>query len=453
MNETIAAIATPPGVGGIGVVRISGPAALTVADQVVRLKGKTVGMMAGYTCGYGWVYQGEEPLDEVVVTVFRAPMSYTGEDVAELSAHGGTYLLRQILRVVCEAGARPAEAGEFTKRAFLNGKLDLTRAEAVVDLISAQGKQSARAALAARDGALYRNIRQAADRLVAEAAKLAAWIDYPEEDIEETERAALDAALKEVLQNLDQLLDTYEKGRVYREGIETVIVGRPNAGKSTLMNLLADCERSIVTDVAGTTRDVVTDEVRLGDVILRLSDTAGIRETGDAVEQIGVARAEDAIQKAQLVLAVFDGSEPLDENDLRVIEKCKDLTVIALVNKNDLPQQLDWKALDEAFPHVISLSAKEGAGAEELRRTVEDLFSLGSFDPSAAVLANERQRGSVRKAGEEVRQAQEALETGVSLDAVGICIEAAVDALLELTGEKAGQAIVNEVFSRFCVGK
>lgn len=453
MEDTIAAIATPLGVGGIGIVRISGPAALAVAGRVVRLPGKSIAAMEGYTCAYGWVYAGDEPLDEVVLTVFRGPKSYTGEDVAELSAHGGIYLLRRILDAVCQAGARMAEPGEFTKRAFLNGKLDLTRAEAVADLISAQGKQSARAALAARDGALFRRIRQVADDLVGEAAKLAAWIDYPEEDIEEAERDSLAAVLKKAEKALDGLLDTYEKGRVFREGIETVIVGRPNAGKSTLMNLLADCERSIVTDVAGTTRDVVTDHVMLGDVALRLSDTAGIRETGDAVERIGVSRAEDAIQTAQLVLAVFDGSEALDQNDLRVIDQCKGATVIALVNKNDLPQRLDMEVMKSAFPHVISLSAKEGAGAEALRQRVEQLFSLGSFDPAAAMLANERQRACVRNARTDVVQAAQALSSGVSLDAVGICIETAVDALLELTGEKAGQAIVDEVFSRFCVGK
>lgn len=453
MNETIAAIATPSGVGGIGIIRISGREALSIADQVTRLGRGSLAQMAGYTCAYGRVYDRDGELDEVIATVFRAPHSYTGEDVVELAAHGGRYILHRLLQACCEKGARLADPGEFTKRAFLNGKLDLTRAEAVIDLISAQGRQSARAALSARDGALYRKVRQVIDRLVGEAAKLSAWIDYPEEDIEEAERASLGRELHETGKVLHQILQTYEAGRILREGIETVIVGRPNVGKSTLMNLLADSERSIVTDVAGTTRDVVTDTVRLGEVVLHLSDTAGIRETGDAVERIGVARAEDAIGKAQLILAVFDGSSPVDENDRRVLEQCRGATAVAIINKNDLPQRLDVDQIHKAFQYVVQISAKQQQGTEELRHIIEQLFSLETFDPSAAVVANERQREGVWRALENINQALEALESGVSLDAVGICIESAADALMELTGEKAGEAVVNEIFSRFCVGK
>lgn len=452
MVETIAAIATPIGVGGIGIIRISGPNAIAAADKVTRFRSGSLAQRRGYTCAYGRVYDGDRELDEVIATVFREPNSYTGEDVVELSAHGGAYLLQRILKAVCDAGARLAGPGEFTKRAFLNGKLDLTQAEAVIDLISAQGRQSARAALSARDGALYRKAKEVSASLVGEAAKLAAWIDYPEEDIEETERDSIASTLAKGERVLAGLLETYGTGRLIREGIETVIVGRPNAGKSTLMNLLADCERSIVTEMAGTTRDVVSDTVRLGDVILHLSDTAGIRETGDAVERIGVARAEDAIGKAQLVLAVFDGSEELDENDLRVIQQCRGVTAIALVNKNDLPQALDTQLLQKEFEHVVFLSAKRG-DTDHLRETVEKLFSLGAFDPAAAMLANERQRESVARALENIRQGAQALALGVSLDAVGICIEAGIDALMELTGEKAGEAVVNEIFTRFCVGK
>lgn len=452
MVETIAAIATPTGVGGIGIIRISGPNAIAAADKVTRFRSGSLAQRRGYTCAYGRVYDGDGELDEVIATVFREPNSYTGEDVVELSAHGGAYLLQRILKAVCDAGARLAGPGEFTKRAFLNGKLDLTQAEAVIDLISAQGRQSARAALSARDGALYRKAKEVSASLVGEAAKLAAWIDYPEEDIEETERDSIASTLAKGERVLAGLLETYGTGKLIREGIETVIVGRPNAGKSTLMNLLADCERSIVTEMAGTTRDVVSDTVRLGDVILHLSDTAGIRETGDAVERIGVARAEDAIGKAQLVLAVFDGSEELDENDLRVIQQCRGVTAIALVNKNDLPQALDTQLLQKEFEHVVFLSAKRG-DTDHLRETVEKLFSLGAFDPAAAMLANERQRESVARALENIRQGAQALALGVSLDAVGICIEAGIDALMELTGEKAGEAVVNEIFTRFCVGK
>lgn len=453
MEETIAAIATPQGVGGIGIVRISGPEALAVGDRVMRIKGRRLRELAGYTCAYGRVWDEQGPLDEAVATVFREPHSYTGEDVVELSVHGGAYLLQRVLQACCDNGARPALAGEFTKRAFMNGKLDLTGAEAVIDLISAQGRQSARAALSARDGALFRKAGEVAGMLVSGAAGLAAWMDYPEEDIEETERKSLHETLEKAAGELDKLMATYETGRIFREGVETVIVGRPNVGKSTLMNLLADSERSIVTDIAGTTRDVVSDTVRLGEIVLHLSDTAGIRETGDAVERVGVQRAEAALRQAQLVLAVFDGSSRLDENDRRVIAQCRDAAAVALVNKNDLPQCLETEEIEKAFAHVVYLSAKQREGTEKLRQTVEQMFALEQFDPAAAVVANERQKESVRRARESIGQAMEALQGGVSLDAVGVCIEEGAGALLELTGEKAGQAVVNEIFSRFCVGK
>ena len=320
-------------------------------------------------------------------------------------------------------------------------------------MIAAQGRQSAKAALAARDGALFRKAKGIADLLVQEEAKLAAWIDYPEEDIEEAQRTSLEDALQQAKKEFSALLETYQTGKLLREGIETVIVGRPNVGKSTLMNLLTNSERSIVTDIPGTTRDVVTDTVRLGNLILHLSDTAGIRETKDLVEQAGVERAKNALQKAQLVLAVFDGSTPLKEDDEQVIKQCKDAVAVALVNKNDLPQQLTADALAETFDHVIPISAREGKGAEQLQKTLEALFLKGSFDPEAANIANERQLEAVRKAEENVKEALTALQSGVSLDAVGVCMEEAADALLQLTGEKAGQAVVNEIFSRFCVGK
>ena len=454
MSETIAAIATPPGVGGIGVVRLSGPEALAVAGRVARLAGgKRPETMPGYTCAYGRAVDALGEIDEVVLTVFRAPHSYTGEDVAELSAHGGTYLLERVLRACCEAGARPAAAGEFTKRAFLNGKLDLTRAEAVADLISAQGRQAARAALAARDGALYREAEAVTARLLEQASHLAAWIDYPEEDVELVDPAALALALDGCAETLAGLLGTYAVGRIVREGIETAIVGRPNAGKSTLMNLLAGEDRSIVSEAAGTTRDVVTDTVRLGGLLLRLSDTAGIRAAADPVERRGVELAERRLAGAQLVLAVFDGSEPLDENDLRVIDQCADACCIAVVNKDDLPQRLEVEALRARFPRLVTLSARDGRGREELEHEISALFQLGSFDPAAATVANERQRAAVASALAECREAAEALAAGVSYDAVCVCIERAAQALLELTGKRASQEVVDRVFSRFCVGK
>ena len=452
--DTIAAVATPMGMGGIGIVRISGGQALQVADGVLRLAGgKSVLEMEGYTCAYGRVYDGEEPLDEVVATVFRAPHSYTGEDIVEIAAHGGPFLLGRILRACCGQGARPASAGEFTKRAFLNGKLDLTQAEAVMDLIAAQGSQAARCALSARDGALYQCAEHMAERLAGYASHLAAWIDYPEEEIVEVDGQQLEGALRDCCGELSKLLDSYDTGRVVREGIDVAIVGRPNTGKSTLMNLLAGYTRSIVTSLAGTTRDVVSDTIQLGDLLLHLSDTAGIRETEDPVERMGVDLAVRQIQRAQLVLAMFDGSEPLNADDQRVIASCRDVPCIALVNKSDLVQRLEISQLREQFERVVVLSAKSADGAQALKQQIEELFQLDRFDPSAALVANERQRAGISAARLELEEAADALAAGVSYDAVCVCIERAIDALYELTGKRASQEIVDQVFSRFCVGK
>lgn len=453
-TNTIAAIATPLGTGGIGVVRISGEDALKVADRIIKSPAHPeISSMKGYTCAFGRAYDMEGAIDEVVVTVFRAPKSYTGEDVVEISCHGGVYILNRILRACCDSGARLAEAGEFTKRAFLQGKLDLTQAEAVIDLICAQGRQAAKAALTAKDGALYRKINRVCELLVEYAGHLAAWIDYPEEDIVEINPRELERQLGKCGDELENLLASYDTGKLIREGIEVAIVGRPNVGKSTLMNLLTGYDRSIVADLAGTTRDVVSDTVSLGDVVLRLSDTAGIRFSNDPVEQAGVNLAMAQIERAQLILALFDGGDPLTKDDWKVIERCRRRQVIAIVNKSDLPQVLDMGEIQRSFEHVITISAKSLDGVQQLKEKIIQLFHLGSFDSSAAMVANERQRLGVTQALDEVRQAQHALAQGISYDAVSVCIENAVDHLLELTGKRATQEVVDQVFSRFCVGK
>ena len=334
MAKTIAAIATPAAPAGLGVVRVSGDDALAVAGRVFRPagKGKTLEALSGYTALYGHVYDGEGDIDDCVALVFRAPHSYTGEDVVELSCHGGLYLLRRVLRSVIAAGAVAAQAGEFTRRAFVNGKMDLTGAEAVMELIAAQGDLAARTALAAREGLLYRRLEKVKESLVGLAAGYAAYVDYPDEDISELEPEAMEESLREAEGELAALLDTFDAGRVLREGVDTVIVGSPNVGKSTLMNRLAGYNRSIVTPLPGTTRDVVEETVRLGDVVLRLSDTAGIRETADLVEGMGVRLSRERLASAALVLAVFDGSQPLTEADWALARQAVAAPAIAVVN-------------------------------------------------------------------------------------------------------------------------
>ncbi len=454
MSTTIAAIATPQGAGGIGIVRISGPKAREVADKVFRSPGKKkVQDTAGYQALYGHVYEGETLVDEAIALVFRAPRSYTGEDVVELSCHGGMYVMRRVLSAVLSAGAVAAAPGEFTKRAFLNGKLSLTQAESVMDIIGAQGRQAAAAALAAREGVLGRRIQDIADGLVELAAHLSAYIDYPEDDIPELQESQLTGSLLDSLDGINTLLATYDAGKILREGVDTVIVGRPNVGKSTLMNLLSGVERSIVTHIPGTTRDVVEETVQLGDVILRLADTAGLHETDDPVEAIGVERARSRLETAGLVLAVFDASQKLEEEDKRILEKLDGRPAVAVVNKTDLTPCIDEAFVRRHVPHVVTISAKQGQGMEQLKEAVCDVLGTDLWDPSAGMLANERQRDCVRRAQEAVKEALGAAQMGMTYDAISVSVDGAIDALLELTGERATEAVVDEVFARFCVGK
>lgn len=452
-SATVAAISTPVAAGGIGVIRISGSEAVDIASKIFVPSGKkTVADMKGYTAAHGIVYDGDKAIDEAVLLVFRAPHSYTGEDVAEISCHGGVYVVSRVLRAVLGAGAVPAAPGEFTKRAFLNGKLDLTKAEAVMSLISAQGEQSAGAAMTALEGALSKKIIAAAQTLITDSAYLAAWVDYPDDEIEEisTDRLLID--YKNVLSEIESLLNNYDAGRAITEGVDTVIAGKPNVGKSTLMNYLAGFRRSIVTDIAGTTRDVVEDTVRLGNVVLHLADTAGIRETGNEVEKIGVDFAVGRVERAALVLAVFDMSREFDSEDKAVLELCKDKCAVAVVNKDDLEPKFDLTVLDN-FKHIVYISAKDGKGAEKLAEAVEAALGTNGVDTSAALLANERQRLCCEKAADCIREAIAALEMNMTLDAVTVSTDSAINELLTLTGEKATDAVINEVFSRFCVGK
>lgn len=450
-DKTIAALSTPAAPAGLGVIRISGEDAVRIAASVFR--GKDLTALDGYQAAFGHVFDEDGDIDECVALVFRAPHSYTGEDTVELSCHGGVYLLKRVLRAVYKQGARPAEAGEFTRRAFLNEKMDLTGAEAVMDLIAADGKLAARTALAARGGATFRCLQTVKDALLATAAQFSAFIDYPDDDIPELSDAALLETLQQSIRTLEALLQNFDAGKVLREGVDTAIVGSPNVGKSTLMNLLAGCERSIVTPIAGTTRDVVEETVKLGEVTLRLSDTAGIRDTGDTVEAIGVQKARQRLSDAALVLAVFDGSAPLSQADTALLKALADTPAIAVINKTDLPQQIDTARIKAAVLHVVELSAKDGDGVPALTAAVEELTGVARLTGDTLLLAGERQRSQAEAALTALKEGVAALQAGISLDAVSVCVDSAVSAILSLTGERATDAVVNEVFSRFCVGK
>ena len=452
--STIAAISTAQGQGGIGVIRVSGEDSFTIVDKIFKsVSGKKIMDIKGYTALFGHIYNNEEVLDEAVVLKYVAPKSFTGENVVEISCHGGMYITKEVLNAVIMSGASLAEPGEFTKRAYLNGKMDLTEAESVMDIISAKSKSAAKAALFVKDGALFKKSQQVKQLLLDKAAHLSAWADYPEEDIPEVTEDSIMEAIEESISILEKLLSTYDMGQVVKEGIDTVIAGRPNAGKSTLMNLLVGREKSIVTNIAGTTRDVVEDIVLVGNVMLKLSDTAGIRDTDNEIEKIGVQKTFDKINGAGLVIALFDNNEELNSEDIDLINKIKDMPCIAAINKIDLEDKVDKKYITDNIENVVYISAKQQDNIDELKNMIEKIAGTEDFDPSAGIVANERQRNAIRNAVNSLYEAKESLAMGMTMDAITVSLQETIDYLLELTGEKAGEEIVDSVFHNFCVGK
>lgn len=456
--STICAVSTPLAQGGLSVIRISGDKAIEIAEKIFLPFGdKKVKTMLGHTCVYGKIVNPENnrQIDDAVLTVFIAPKSYTGENTAEISCHGGVYITKEILRLCLAQGAVLAEKGEFTKRAFLNGKLSLTQAESVMEIISAQGEYALRSANLTREGRLFKEISAAAQELVRILGELAAWVDYPEEDLPDIEESALSNSVEQVLKIIKRILNDYDNGILLRNGVDTVIAGKPNVGKSTLMNMLLGYDRSIVTDIAGTTRDVIEETAKLGELTLKLSDTAGIRDTENKVEQLGVELARKRIKNCALTMAVFDTSRPLDEEDKELLEYVCNLKkhLIIILNKSDLEPLINPDELKKYSPYIITISAKFNEGRDKIQKAAEEIFSLNNYDPDSTIFANERQKSCAETAKIHLENALSALKAGSTLDAVTVTIDCAANALLELTGEKASEAVVNEVFSKFCVGK
>lgn len=455
MNDTtIAAISTAQGAGGIGIIRISGDKAIEVADKVfVSFSGTKLADLEGYRAAYGNIKSEGEVLDECVALVFRAPKSFTGENVVELCCHGGTLVTKLVLRAVLSSGAEPAEAGEFTRRAFLNGKMNLSEAESIMNLISAQSKSALKAATEVRQGAVSKKIYALCDKLENTAAHLSAWADFPEEDIPEVNDENLRKTLTDSMSELEVLIKNYDAGKAITQGVPTAILGKPNVGKSTLMNLLSGFDKSIVTDIPGTTRDIVEETVVLGDIILRLSDTAGIRETDNVVEKIGVDRAKEKIEQSELLLVVFDSSVALDDEDRLIIDEIGNTPAVAVINKSDLDSKIDTDFIKSRFEHIVYISAKLGTGKDELISAVTKATGTEDFSASAVLLAGERQRSAAESALLSVKSAIDAMNMGFSLDAVTIDLENALSKLYELVGKNVSEEIVDKVFHTFCVGK
>ncbi len=458
-EDTISAIVTAPGEAGVGIVRVSGPLAQTVGEVLFRsASGRKLGDLPSHYASYGKVINPVDGavVDEVLLLVMRAPHSYTREDVVEIQCHGSHVSLRRILALTLSCGARLAEPGEFTKRAFLNGRLDLTQAEAVMDIIRAKTEASLRLAVRHLEGGLAAAIRAERERLLALIAHIEALLDFPEEEIEEVsarqaaEGAALGAA------NLQRLLDTANQGKVLREGLATVILGKPNVGKSSLLNALVRTQRAIVTDVPGTTRDVIEEYVNLRGVPLRIIDTAGIRETEDVVEKLGVERSRQMLQEADLVLVLLDTSRPLSAEDKEVLALLGAQKSLVLLNKSDLPPLWGEEEIRTLAPQqqVLRISLAAASGLEELEEAIVQQVYCGAASQGEGILAvNVRQEALLQQAVRHLQEVGDAAAAGMPLDCLSIDLRAAWTLLGEITGDTVGEDMITEIFSRFCIGK
>lgn len=456
-EDTIAAIATPGSGSGIGVIRISGENAIEVADKIFQPKNrnKRLPEQPTYTIHYGNIVDGDKLLDEVIVLLMRGPHSYTAEDTVEIDCHGGTFVMRKILELVIRNGARPAEPGEFTKRAFLNGRIDLSQAEAVMDVIEAKNNYALQSSLGQLKGSLLEMIREMREKILYEIAYIESALDDPEHISLDGYPVELGEKVDNLLKTAVDLLKSSQNGRVLREGIRTVIVGKPNAGKSSLMNVLVGSNRAIVTDMAGTTRDILEEQIQLKGLNLNIVDTAGIRKTDDPVEKIGVERAKKAMLDADLILYVVDSSADLDENDEEIISFLQNQNAIILLNKADLPSALTVEKMQERLQKpTVSISAREETGMDELSDLIEHMFLSGEISFNDQVyLTNMRHQAAMEQVQSSLMKVKESISLGMPEDFFSIDLMDAYEALGSIIGESVGEDLVNEIFSKFCMGK
>ena len=458
-QDTIAAISTAVSNSGIGIIRISGKDAVAVADRVYRSKGgkKRLEDQPTHTIHYGYIVDQGETVDEVLVMLMRGPKSFTAEDTVEVNCHGGVYAMKRVLDVVLKNGARPAEPGEFTKRAFLNGRIDLSQAESVMDVIQAKNEYALKSSLQQLKGAVRTAIEELRSRILYQTAFIESALDDPEHISLDGYPDRLSEEVHELQEALLELIASSENGRILKEGIRTVILGKPNAGKSSLLNALVGEERAIVTDIAGTTRDALEETIAFQGITLNLIDTAGIRETEDVVEKIGVGRAIEKAGEADLILCVFDAARPLDENDREILKVIEGKQAILLLNKTDLAVTLQETKLQELTGgrySVVSVSAKEQTGLSKLTEQIHSLFYQGEISVQDELyITNARQKHALWDAAEGLQRVQESISLGMPEDFYSIDLLAAYEALGTITGETVGEDLVNEIFSQFCMGK
>ena len=455
-TDTIAAIATAMTSSGIGIIRISGDEAFTVASRIFKKKnGKTIDLSRSHTVQYGYIYDQDEMIDEVLVLVMKGPHSYTAEDTVEIDCHGGVLMMKKILETVIKYGARPAEPGEFTKRAFLNGRIDLSQAEAVIDVINAKNEYALKSSVSQLSGGMSRRIRALREKIIYEIAFIESALDDPEHISLDGYGEQLMEKLKPMIGELEKLVNSADNGRVMSEGVKTVILGKPNAGKSSLMNVLVGEERAIVTDIAGTTRDTLEEHIRLQGISLNVVDTAGIRDTDDVVEKIGVNKARGAAEDADLIIYVVDASIPLDENDRDIIEMIQGRKAVVLLNKTDLEQVVSKEQLEQETGHVvIPISAKEETGIEDLEQEIKSMFYEGEIDFNDEVyVTNIRHKTALTESLSSLKLVQNSIEDGMPEDFYSIDLMNAYEQLGSIIGEAVEDDLVNEIFSKFCMGK
>jgi tRNA modification GTPase len=455
--DTIAAISTPIGEGGIAIVRVSGNEAIPIVEKIFRGK-KKLSSVDSHTIHYGWIINPEtnEKLDESMVTVMRAPKTFTREDVVEVNVHGGIVSVSQVLQLIIEAGARLAEPGEFTKRAFLNGRIDLSQAEAVIDLIRSKTDRAMKVALSQVEGKLSREIKELRHQLIELMAHIEVNIDYPEHDVEEVTYSIIVERISLVKDRLMQLEKRGNEGKILREGVDTAIIGKPNVGKSSLLNALAKETRAIVTDIPGTTRDVIEEYVNVRGIPLKLTDTAGIRETEDLVEKIGVERSREVLKKADLILLVLNQSEPLDQGDYQLFELVKGMNLIVILNKMDLPSRMNIDEVKSYFSNrpIVSLSLRTEEGLDQLEEEVSKLFFSGKVaTEDLTYISNTRHIALLREAIKSLEDARIGVEQRLPYDMIAIDIKKAWLSLGEIIGDAVSEDLVGQIFSQFCLGK
>ena len=457
MTDTIAAVATAMTASGIGIIRMSGPDSRKIAGKVYRSKGgkKRIEEVFSHTINYGFICDGEETIDEVLVMVMDGPRSYTGEDTVEIDCHGGVLAMKRVLETVVKYGARPAEPGEFTKRAFLNGRMDLSQAEAVIDVINAKNEYALKSSLGQLKGNIQKAIQEIRERIIFQIAYIESALDDPEHISIDGYGETLGKEVELLKERLQQLLQTVREGKLMKEGIKTVILGKPNAGKSSLLNILVGEERAIVTDIAGTTRDILEESIVLHGISLRMIDTAGIRSTEDVVEKIGVTKAIEYAKDADLILYVVDSSVPLDENDREILELLQDKRAIVILNKADLEPVVTEDILRKKTKHaVVSISAKEEEGIDLLEQQMKDMFFDGELSFNDEIyITNVRHKAALEEAKRSLELVENSIQMQMPEDFFSIDLMNAYEALGSIIGESVGEDLVNEIFSKFCTGK